>query len=354
MKSLRLACRYLNDVSVKYILDTVYVDLLEESFEQLLAVAAHPVFRHTVRTLVYMPVSFSSFDSLKIYKVHSKGGLADSPAFRQVLGLTANDGLNPKVKEKEWRAGYKEYKAQVEAQERLIEGSCSCLDMTMKKAFTGFTRLDAVVIDKVDEGERWFSRPMQRVMKRILYEPGPYIDPEDSHQMAVLKALVDTKTRPKSLNLGSTTHYFREELMLSNGFFGPVFDGLTSLKLMTCFGKSPIRMEVWTQTATAFLKLFQNVEDLSLTAFGFRTVPLAMLVTNLPWPKLRSIVLLGGWIHEDDLIRFVRSHQSKLHRVEISEIKFRSGSQSSAVDRLRTCFPHVVFIAGKPATSWSF
>ena len=353
MKSLRLVCRYLNDVSVKYILDTVYVDLLEESFEQLLTVSAHPVFQHTVRTLVYVPISFDSFDSLKMYKLCSKDDLATSPALRQVLGLTATHGSKSKVTEKEWRAGYKENNAQVEAQERLIQGSCSCLDTTMKKAFTGFTRLKAVVIDRVDEGERWFSRPMQRVMKRILREPGLYTDQSDSHPMAILKASVDTKTQLKSLNLGSTTPSFRQEVKLSSDFFSPVLDGLTSLQLEINFPKSPMPIEPWAQAAAAFLELFQNVEDLSLEARGFRTVPLDVLVTNLPWPNLRSIVICRGGIHENNLIRFVGSHQSKLHRLEFSEVHFRSGSHSSAVDRMGTSYPHVAFIAGKPPMSWT-
>lgn len=60
LKALRLACHELQSIASKYLLETVYLDLLPDSFDRLLSASAHPTLCRYVRIIFYVPVqSFS-------------------------------------------------------------------------------------------------------------------------------------------------------------------------------------------------------------------------------------------------------------------------------------------------------
>ena len=145
LKSLRLVSHQLSHSASQYMLETVYVDLLPESFERLLAIAAHQIFSRTVRRLFYQPVCFVPSGSLQLYKTYCSNGF-EKHQLRKLLGVDVSSSKDLGLSNEDWKKRYSRFQYHRRRQKTFVQSLR--VIAAMRKAVTSFPKLETVLVAK--------------------------------------------------------------------------------------------------------------------------------------------------------------------------------------------------------------
>ena len=325
LKCLRLVSRNLNDVAMKYFLDVVHVDLLPESFDQLLAIAAHPVISSHVRVVMYFPQEFVCCDSFAQYKNRACEDCRRPPSGGE-LGLHYLKDLN--LSNEEWQMYCGRNQAFYEWQQEALESTA--IDSTMNLAFASFPKLETVIMANFEKGyPRIHSTHLKQMTlgETLMHPVMPRTGLPNANANAIFRALANPKVKVKYLGLE----------FVSQSLFQQDWDELASSLARLEFLRLRIKTsqdmdDAWLECFSVFLKLCTGLQRLELFVYGAASVPSTVLGTSFSWPNL-EILLLGQFaIQGDQLFDLVTAHQPGLIRVGLQNCFFGDGVQS---DKLR-------------------
>lgn len=68
LKAIRIACKILKPHASEFLFQTVHLELLQESFERLMAISEHPHFSKTVRIIEYCPRRLEPMEYLEKFE----------------------------------------------------------------------------------------------------------------------------------------------------------------------------------------------------------------------------------------------------------------------------------------------
>jgi hypothetical protein len=339
VKALRLACRELESIASKYLLETVYLDLLPDSFDRLLSIFAHPTVSRYVRTIFYIPVQFSSCTSLNEFRECCLNTLLDESSDRRGIDYPEDLVLS----NERWLNHYENHESHCRMQQQLLESAT--IDSVLSRAFSNFPKLDKLVMvnfattTSTDPARIFYTLPMRKALQQTLLglreEPAGLLA---RHAHSLLLAAGGAGIKPKELTLRLFELSFFDLATSDPTYTQSILVRLQILRITISLLQNPDN-DGWLRTFALFLRLCPSLQKLELVLNGERVVPLEILGTHLPWLELRSLRLWGFLLHEDEFVDFVANHQPTLSRVLLTCCPLETGSWSSLHSRVKIFFP---------------
>jgi hypothetical protein len=338
LKALRLACRELECIASKHLLETVYLDLLPDSFDRLLSVSAHPTLSRYVRTIFYVPVRFFSCTSLDDFRECCHNTLLDELSDRR--GLDYPEDLS--LSDERWLDHYNNHETHCRMQQQLLESST--IESVLYQAFTSFPKLDTLVMvdfftsTSTDFGRTFYTSPMQKALKQTLL--GTCKEPTGllaRHPYSLLLAASSAGIKPKEIALRFFEQTFFDLATSNPAYTQSVLDRLQILRINMPLSQDPD--DGWVSRFVLFLRSCPSLQKVELVFNGERAVPWMILGSHLPWLELRSLWLRGIALLEDEMVDFVANHQPALSRILLTDCPLETGSWSSLHNRVKAFFP---------------
>ncbi|KAI9788779.1 MAG: hypothetical protein M1816_006560 [Peltula sp. TS41687] len=298
--SLRLTSSLFNGIASPYLIDTVYVDFLQESIDRLSETASHPIFRTTIRTVCYFPLTFPKIhvDYLRTWQVDCKAVIDDSFTIWQL-----QERLGGRQDPEAFAIDHhvQNYFAQHQAQERLLER----LDMrALVSTSLSFPQLDAVIVSAA-VGQPVLSSLMRAVRWSLTAE--------------LLRAVFSAReTRFNHIRrFVFQDEQDTREAMLSMQY-APAWEHMTVAGLSGCL----------------------NLERLELVyRSGHHNYRAMLPFMRLASSRLRGLLLEGFRLDEDRWVEFVSGRQPTLSYITLRKCTVEPGSWSSIHQRLNGYFP---------------
>lgn len=342
LKSTRLASKLLESCASRFLFETIYIEILPESFERLLAIFAEPKFASGVRSVYLDTRVFGSLPSLGGFKAeygYRCEGWRTGGTLPQ-FSLTETAPRLEDISDGAWREYHESHCAIVKSQWQPEQ--YSTVDSVLLQAIRRFPSLENVFVDHLcdlpafaDNPSLVHSRTMTRTIERVLFPPTYDRYRRPRHPVSVLTAagLVGIKLRHIHLaRLGG--RFFDLPILEHND---PLQSSLASVQCL--------RMEVyqfrnpddaWSGNLESFIEQCRDLRCPELLVYDEGHIPSRMLQKE--WPAIRTICVRQMALAEDDLINFICTHKSSLSAVLLSECPLVVGEWSSVTTRLKQLF----------------
>ncbi|VUC37280.1 unnamed protein product [Clonostachys rosea] len=350
VSNFRLACRTLSSVGLGNLAPTVSFAILPESLDRLKAIAAHPVLRHHVYTVICLTDVLPYYESFESWKNH-----AQDPDLHLGWAVQADDEwaresdklaqARHQISDAKLQEGWQAYLSNLAAQEKALQSLDDSQELI--DVFKGLTHLENLEIKgSGSDGESLSTHISKKLFDLCLVRPSPTLARPffpfrsngyfGSHTAELLTSLLDAASAVHkeiiSLKVDTLDCYFFGDGGPKVECFAQVLNKLRHLKLLLVVEAPEDNFTSWQKARQSLssdhLQNFLcSALELEALDIQFASDPHEPFLGNIAkifptesiWRSLRSLDLEGIFFTPASFLGFLGCHSETLRHLYLTD-----------------------------------
>lgn len=345
LKCARLSSRLLGSCTSTFMFETIYIDILPESIEKLLAISASPRFALNVRAVHFESRVFRTHYTLDVFKLHYKGqrrfGYSDVPLERIFL---KDAPQYEEISEDQWNEYYAAHWAVYKSQQKHLIQSPT-IETVIFHAFQNFPKLEDIYLDQFYAFSHtnatamprpFFSKTMTKTIRKVLIPPHYELTPRARHPYGLLKAASNAELKLKNLHLANLDRkFFDYPILKDNDRLRECLASVQSLRIQIPLVQSNYTngLDPWLGNLESLINHCPSLQELEIASMGGAFIDTSILQRS-NWPNIERIDLRQVIVAENDLIDLIARHMTSLMSIILRDCPLETRDWASITRRL--------------------
>jgi hypothetical protein len=341
LKSTRMASKLLESCASSLLFKIIYIDILPESFDKLLAIAAHPKFALGVRSVYFESRVFRSRWNMERFKEEYRYSLETNRDHKLLDESFPRIAPRPEdISDEKWSKYYASHISICKSQRQLLANSI--IDSVLLQAFQHFPKLENIFMGHIrsppadNDPPLLYSGIMTRTIREVLVPPSYELMTRARHSASVLTAAGNAGIKLRSIHLANVDgRLFYSPLLPYNQPLRASLASMQTLRMHINLIRNPD--DAWLQNFDSFTEHCPSLRHLEIFARNEGFMP-SRVLRDKNWPNIRTIELQQVALIEDDLVNLVDSHSTTISYLVTKSSPLVLGNWPSVYTRLKKLF----------------